>query len=84
VFCYIDYSQRPIANAFLMTLLTLDEANSPSHASMQVLSDLTKKNCYDEQLRKEESRKVAPRSHAVSPQVHSCLYNNKDFYIIFT
>lgn len=70
---YIDYCQRSIACVFLMTVITLDEANLSIHASMQVLSDLTKKNCYDEQLRKEESRKTAPRSRAVSQQVCSCI-----------
>ncbi|GJM95156.1 hypothetical protein PR202_ga11864 [Eleusine coracana subsp. coracana] len=52
--------------------------NSSSHSSMQVLSDLTKKNCYDEQLRKEESRKTAPRSRAVSQQDCSQYHQAKD------
>jgi DnaJ family protein C protein 14 len=35
---------------------------------LQVLSDFTKKNTYDDQLRKEESRKMTQRSRVVSQQ----------------
>jgi hypothetical protein len=56
---------------FFITLLILDEVNLSSHASLQVLSDFTKKNSYDQQLRKEESQKMTPRSRAVSQQVVS-------------
>lgn len=35
----------------------------------QVLSDLTKKNSYDEQLRKEEARRVSQKSRGISQKV---------------
>ncbi|CAN6335033.1 unnamed protein product [Urochloa humidicola] len=37
-------------------------------SAYEVLSDFTKKNGYDEQLRKEESQKMTPRSRVVSQQ----------------
>jgi len=37
-------------------------------SAYEVLSDFTKKNSYDEQLRKEESLKMTPRSRVVSQQ----------------
>ncbi|XP_066383308.1 uncharacterized protein [Miscanthus floridulus] len=40
-------------------------------SAYEVLSDFTKKNSYDEQLRKEESLKITPRSRVVSQQSFS-------------
>ncbi|XP_062203712.1 uncharacterized protein LOC133905919 isoform X2 [Phragmites australis] len=37
-------------------------------SAYEVLSDFTKKNSYDEQLKKEESQKMTPRSRVVSQQ----------------
>jgi hypothetical protein len=56
---------------FFITFVILDEVNLCSHTFLQVLSDFTKKNSYDEQLRKEESLKMTPRSRVVSQQVVS-------------
>jgi hypothetical protein len=64
---------KKILYIFFITFLILDEVNLCSHTSLQVLSDFTKKNSYDEQLRKEESQKMTPRSCVVSQQVVSYL-----------
>lgn len=67
----------PVLYLFFITFLILDEVNLCSHTSLQVLSDFTKKNSYDEQLRKEELQRMTPRSRVVSQQVVSylcCIY----------
>nr|CAB3466499.1 unnamed protein product [Digitaria exilis] len=58
---------------------TASEGNSCSYASnTQVLSDFTKRNIYDEQLRKEESQKMTPRSCVFSQQVSGVEFRTEE------
>jgi hypothetical protein len=70
-FLYIRLVPSLVVLRFLDHFSTIDKGNRCSHTFMQVLSDLTKKNSYDEQLRKEESRQMTQRSRAVSQPVGS-------------
>ena len=71
VFFYVYALVFHSLSHFFITIIALGEGNLCIHMFIQVLSDFTKKNSYDEQLRKEESQKMTPRSRVVSQQVVS-------------
>ena len=74
VFFYVYALVFHSLSHLFITIIALGEGNLCIHMFIQVLSDFTKKNSYDEQLRKEESQKMTPRSRVVSQQVLLILY----------